>query len=298
MSIPEDLRYTPHLGLALGGGGALGAAHVGVIQVLHERGLMPSIITGTSAGAIAGGATAIGIDPYDLEQRVLRWGWTTFGRWTPRPGLGILTADNLHARVRRITGGDPLIEDLPVRFGAVATDVTTRAAVVLDHGSLSTAVSASIAVPGVFRPVEIEGRHLVDGGLVQNLPIEAAIGLGADHVIAVRVSPEWELPGFETTFSVHEFEIRNDVTVIEPHLEHRSQWQVRDLASTVQLGREAAEREFGEYPILNPRPEPAPRDSGPLPGDPDAPTASDAPQPEGEETRHGPWGLGPFLHRR
>lgn len=293
MDTVDDLRFSPRLGLALGGGGALGAAHIGVLQVLHERAITPSIIVGTSAGAIAGGATALGIDPYDLERRILKWGWTTFGTWTPKPGLGLLTADALHERVRNITGGDIKIEDLPTRFAAVGTDVDTRRAVVVDHGSLSDAVAASIAVPGVFRPVEIEGKHLLDGGLVQNLPIEAALGLGAEHVIAVRVAPEWELPGFETTFDVHEYEIRADVTVISPKLAHRSQWQVKDLEAMVRIGREAAEWEFQDYPIVNQRPAPPMKDA--LVADAEEVTP---PQLADAEMPDEPQGFGSFLRRR
>ncbi|WP_084077097.1 patatin-like phospholipase family protein [Demequina sp. NBRC 110057] len=298
MAETDDLRYMPRLGLALGGGGALGAAHVGVLQVLHERGIVPSIITGTSAGSIAGGAYALGIDPYDLADRVLHWSWTTFGRWTPRPGLGVLTADALIEGLEKVTGGDPQIEDLPTRFAAVATDVNTRAAVVLDHGSLSLAVAASIAVPGVFRPVQHQGRHLLDGGLVQNLPLEACFGLGAEHVIGVRIQPEWDFRGFESSVSVHEWEIRSDVTVIEPRLVGHTAWDVRDLSTLVQLGREAAEAEFEDYPIINEPPaHPTAEDHhiGRIIA-PEPPPAAPGTEAEGEPQR--PHGIAGFLHRR
>ncbi|WP_062071715.1 patatin-like phospholipase family protein [Demequina sediminicola] len=258
MANDDDLRYVPHLGLALGGGGALGAAHVGVMQVLHERGIIPEVITGTSAGSIAGGATALGLNPYALEDRIYEWGWQSFGTWTPKPGFGLMTHDGLARGVINVAGTDPNIEDLPIRFGAVATDIEAREAVVIDHGSLTEAVAASIAVPGVFRPVHIEGRSLLDGGLVQNLPIEACFGLGADHVIAVRLAAEWDLRGFGNGFEVHEWEIRSDVTVITPRVGKHSQWVIKGLPDLVQAGREAAEAEFRDYPVINPRP-PRPR---------------------------------------
>ncbi|MFV0285944.1 MAG: patatin-like phospholipase family protein [Demequina sp.] len=297
MAATDDLRYMPRLGLALGGGGALGAAHVGVLQVLHERGIVPSIITGTSAGSIAGGAYALGIDPYDLADRVVHWSWSTFGRWTPRPGLGILTADALLDGLAEVTGGDPQIEDLPTRFAAVATDVNTREAVVLDHGSLSLAVAASIAVPGVFRPVPHQGRHLLDGGLVQNLPLEACFGLGAEHVIGVRLQPEWDFPGFESTVRVHEWEIRADVTVIAPRLVGHTAWEVKDLAALVQLGREAAEEEFDDYPVINARPPHPTADDHHIGRliDPQPPAAAEA--TEGADEPERPHGIAGFLHR-
>lgn len=291
----DDLRYVPRLGIALGGGGALGAAHVGVLQVLYERGIVPSIITGTSAGAIAGSASALGVDPYDLEERVVTWSWSTFGRWTPRPGLGLLTADALLDGVRRVTGGDPQIEDLPTRFAAVATDVNTREAVVMDHGSLSRAVAASIAVPGVFRPVPHLGRHLLDGGLVQNLPLEACFGLGATHVIGVRLQPEWDFRGFTSSVHVHEWEIRHDVTMITPRLAGHAPWDVADLGTLVALGREAAEAELADYPVIATRPDhPSALDHGIgriTASPPTGPPRADAGTPGRQR------GIAGFLHR-
>lgn len=255
MDSPDDLRHLSRVGLALGGGGVLGAAHVGVLQVMRERGIAPSVVAGTSAGSIMGAAYAIGLDPYDLEAGTYRAGWGTFGTFTPKPGLGLLTADALRETVRNVAG-DALIEDLPMRYAAVATDIETRAAVVLDHGPLADAIAASIAVPGIFRPVRVEGRMLIDGGVVQNLPIETAFSLGADHVIAVRLAPEWDGLGVEpTALQVHEWAIRSDVTLVQPVLERRSQWVPRDLPGLVQLGREAAERALSEYPVISPPPE-------------------------------------------
>ncbi|WP_159448728.1 patatin-like phospholipase family protein [Demequina sp. NBRC 110053] len=277
----DDLRGSDALGLALGGGGALGAAHVGVLQVLHERALVPTVIAGTSAGSIMGAAYAIGIDPYDLEERTVRAGWGTFGSFSARPGLGLLTADALRETVHRVAG-DAAIEDLPVRFAAVATDIETRQAVVLDRGPLADAIAASIAVPGIFRPVRVGGRTLIDGGVVQNLPIETAFGLGADRVIAVRLAPEWDGMGVEpTALHVHEWVIRPDVTLIRPILERRSQWRPRDLPGMIELGRQAAERALADYPVVSERPE----------------RAEPVMPPEDEEMPEQPRGIARFLHR-
>jgi NTE family protein len=262
-----DLRYEPNLGLALGGGGALGAAHAGVLEVLHERGIRPSIVVGTSAGSIAGGAFASGSDPYEFSRLVCAASWGDFGTFSMTPGLGLLDTEGLRRTVESI-GHDSLIEDLPVRFAAVATDVTSEETVLIDHGSLVEAIGASIAVPGLFRPKELHGRTFVDGGVLQNLPLEAAFELGAQHVIGVRLAPEWDyLPKIRTAIQVHEYEIRDDVTMITPRLRHRSQWVVRDLPGLVELGREAAERALADYPVIHPRPAAA----TPLPEDPEAP---------------------------
>lgn len=275
-----DLRYEPNLALALGGGGALGAAHCGVLEVLHERGIRPSIVVGTSAGSIAGGAYANGRDVYELTELVVGASWGDFGTFSMSPGLGILDTEGLRETVERI-GHDSLIEDLPIRFAAVATDIETQQAVLIDNGSLVEAIGASIAVPGLFRPKDLHGRRYVDGGVVQNLPLEAAFELGATHVIGVRLAPEWDfLPKIRTSIQVHEFEIRDDVTLISPRLRHRSQWVVRDLPGLVELGREAAELALADYPIVNPRPELV------------------TPEPEAQDEPQRPRGVAAFFQRR
>ncbi len=252
MTDAGDLTQIPRLGLALGGGGALGAAHLGVLQVLRERGIAPTIVTGTSAGAVLGAAYAVGLDLYDLERRLVHASWSTFGTLTTKPGLGLLTADALRETVRAVAG-DTAIEDLQITFAAVATDAETRSPTVLRSGSLADALAASIAVPGLFRPVRVAGRMLIDGGVVQNLPIEPAFDLGAHHVIAVRLAPEWEILG-GSALDAHQWAIRADVTVIHPIVGTRSQWVPRDLPGLVQIGRTAAEAVLVDYPVLTPGP--------------------------------------------
>ncbi len=253
--IDDDLRKVALLGLALGGGGALGAAHVGVLQVLHERGIQPTIVAGTSVGSVMGGAYALGIDPYRLEVMVTQAQWGNFAWPGLNPGLGVLDQEGLRRTIEGI-GGDRPIEDLPIIFGAVATDLISRAPILLDRGSLADAMCASIAVPGLFRPTVRDGFVLVDGGLVENLPLEAAFEMGAAHVIGVRLAPEWDgLPQFHTGIRVHELEIRPDVTLIHPRFDRPSQWSLKDLPGLVVAGREAAERSLADYPVVNERPE-------------------------------------------
>lgn len=243
-----DLRTVPRLGLALGGGGVLGAAHVGVVQVLHEREIRPTVVAGTSAGAVIGAAYAVGVDPYELERMVLAADWDDFGTFSFTPGLGLLDTKAIKRHISDVAG-QRRIEDLPVRYGAVATDVAARDSVVIDHGSIADAVAASIAVPGLFRPVTKEGRILFDGGLTQNLPLEAAFDLGAEHVIGVRLAEEWDgLERFRTSGEVHALELESNVTMIRPRLGQRSQWRDEDVESLVRLGREAAEEVLADYP--------------------------------------------------
>lgn len=249
-----DLRYEPQLGLALGGGGALGAAHVGVLQELAKRGIHPSIVAGTSAGAVMGAAYAAGFDLDELEQIVVGSSWGDFGTFSFTPGLGILDTGGLRKTIDRLAGPHLMIEDLPIRFGAVATDMVTREVVLLDSGSVADAICASISVPGLFRPASIHGHLLVDGGVVQNLPLEATFAMGARHVIGVRLAPEWDaLPAVRTGTRVHEFEIRDDVTMIRPRIGAHSQWVAADLPALVRLGRAAAIEALEDYPELGVR---------------------------------------------
>jgi len=251
----DDLRYEPHLALALGGGGALGAAHVGVLQVLHERGITPAMVVGTSIGSVIGAAYAAEIDPYELEDLVLNATWGDFGTFSIAPSLGLLNTEGLRASIEAVVG-DKLIENLPIRFGAVASDLARGTSVLLDHGPLYPAVAASISVPGIFAPTNLDGHLLLDGGIYENLPLEAAFEMGAHHVIGVRLAPEWDgVPtGRYTSVKVHELEIRSDVTLVSPRLQHRSQWVAKDLPGLILSGREAAERALGDYPVVNPRP--------------------------------------------
>ncbi|WP_062212968.1 patatin-like phospholipase family protein [Demequina oxidasica] len=250
----DDLRYEPHLALALGGGGALGAAHVGVLQVLRERGITPSIVVGTSIGSVMGAAYAAEIDPYELEELVLNAEWGDFGTFSIAPSLGLLNTDGLRKSIENVVG-EELIENLPIRFGAIASDLAEGKSVLMDRGPLYPAVAASIAVPGIFAPTKLDGHLLLDGGIYENLPLEAAFEMGARHVIGVRLAPEWDaIPSQYTSVKVHELEIRTDVTLITPKLQHRSQWVKKDLPGLVLDGRQAAERALIEYAIVTPRP--------------------------------------------
>ncbi|NKQ58761.1 patatin [Amycolatopsis sp. K13G38] len=233
---------TPRVGLALGGGAALGAAHIGVLHALAERGIEPRIVTGTSAGALVGAAFAAGLPLDLLEERVRVAGWATFGKFTLTPRLALLDSSALSASVG-VLGPAPRIEHLPRRFGAVATDLRTRSAVVLTNGPLDLALRASIAVPGLFPPIAWNGRLLVDGALADNLPITPARDLGADLVIAVRLRPgrQWPGTGRVTAATVAAARDDGDTLIIEPDLRRYSPWSRTDVPRIIDAGRRAAD---------------------------------------------------------
>ncbi len=206
----------PKIGLVLAGGGAMGIAHVGVIKVLEEAGVPIDMIAGTSMGAIVGALYAMGYSAEELEQIVQSIDWDrlfvddtprqerTIRRKTDDVGflaeprlrlkdgqarlpLGAIKGQRLTLELRRLMQPAQGIRDfdrLPRRFRAVAADLETGEEVILGSGELALAVRASMSFPGVFPPVEIDGRVLVDGGIVNNIPVSVVRELGADIVIA------------------------------------------------------------------------------------------------------------------
>ena len=182
-------KRKPRIGLALGGGAARGWAHVGIIRALEERGIHPDIVCGTSAGALVGAAYAAGeldrfeqwIRGMDLKQVVSLLDVHMSG--------GLLKGAKLMDYYRENFVDHP-IENLPIAFGAVATALHNGAEVWLRNGSAAEAIRASIALPGMFSPVWREEQLLVDGGLVNPVPVSLARAMGADIVLAVDLNSD------------------------------------------------------------------------------------------------------------
>lgn len=232
-SQPSDTPPSrPRVALVLSGGGARGFAHVGVLKALEAARVPVDWVVGTSMGAIVGGLYASGMTLQALEQELMAIDWTgLFERDAPRQTLsqrrkeedyelspvlqlgyrngefrlptGAVSTRSLEWLLRRYTLPTrhlPNFDALPTPFRAVATDMETGEAVVMDRGDLAAALRASMSVPGVFSPLEIDGRLLGDGGLVNNLPVDVARQLGADAVIAVNIGTP--LAGRDTLGSV------------------------------------------------------------------------------------------------
>jgi NTE family protein len=178
----------PTIGLALGGGAARGWAHIGVLRSLIAAGLEPDIVAGTSIGAVAGACYVTGkLDALEdfattLTRRRI-FGFLDFNF----TGSGLITGQRLSGRLQNHLKGFA-IEDLDRKFTAVATELGTGHEVWLNKGDLVTALKASFALPGIFRPVQINGRWLIDGALVNPIPVSVCRALGARIVIAVNLS--------------------------------------------------------------------------------------------------------------
>ena len=176
------------IGLALGSGSARGWAHIGVIRELEDMGIQPDVISGCSIGALVGGAYASGHFT-DLEKWVGALTWKEIVGFLDMSMMrgGVIRGEKLLDFARLYMQEKP-IEDLDIPFAAVATDLENGREVWLREGSLLEAVRASISLPGLFTPVKREGRWLVDGGLVDPVPVSLCRALGADVVIAVNLN--------------------------------------------------------------------------------------------------------------
>lgn len=212
-----DSAARPRIGLVLSGGGARGGAHLGVLKVLEELRIPVDVIVGTSAGSIIGAAYASGMSVQGIEAELRPLGTALLFHDVSRASLpmrskeddganfigpevgvgaqglslpkGAVAGVSLEAVLRRLTTRQhgEHFDHLPIPFRAIATDVTTAEMVVLEQGNLAKAVRASMALPAIVNPVEIDGRLLVDGGVSRNLPVDVARGLGAQVIVAVNI---------------------------------------------------------------------------------------------------------------
>jgi NTE family protein len=240
------------IGLALSGGSTYGAAHVGVLQVLEENGIHPDMIAGTSAGALVGAAYSAGVPLKELENLFRSMSWPTLLKLSIHHRLSIFDTQPMEEFLRKKIG-DIEFKDLKIPFSAIACDIITGKRVVLDKGPVAPAVCASAAIPGLFSPVEIGDQMLVDGGIVDDLPVEQVKAMGADYVIASDVSKR----GATNKKPENAFEILLSATYImqthaalpnedqcecyiRPQVSQYSYWGFKDAPQMLDAGREAA----------------------------------------------------------
>jgi NTE family protein len=180
------LAAKPRIGLALGGGAAKGFAHIGVIKMLEASGIHADAVSGTSAGSVVGALYASGMDAFQLQETAFSLDEGKIRDVRFFSG-GMVQGQKLQDYVNELVHQAP-IEKLRIPFAAVATELENGQRAVFIRGNTGQAVRASSSIPGVFEPVDIAGRHFVDGGVVSPVPVDAARQLGADIVIAVDIS--------------------------------------------------------------------------------------------------------------
>ncbi|MFW5850281.1 MAG: patatin-like phospholipase family protein [Spirochaetota bacterium] len=176
------------LGLALGGGAARGLAHLGVLKALDEAGLRADYVCGTSAGSIVAALYAGGYSWEEIAEVTRALDWGDFIQ-PVFPKLGLVRAERLERRLEDLLG-DRRIEDLGIPFRAVTVDLVSAGQYVIDSGPVARAVRASCSIPGIFEPVELDGRVLVDGGVLNDVPADVCLEMGADYVIAVDLNSD------------------------------------------------------------------------------------------------------------
>src|SRR3970040_2126715 len=177
----------PKFGIALGGGAARGWAHIGVLRALAKQGLRPDCIAGVSIGALVGAASATDqLDKLEAWVRALSR-LDVLKLLDARFRGGVIQGDRVMSAIKNVLS-DHAIEDLPVPYGAVATDIESGREIWLRKGSLMAAVRASCALPGLFAPSLLDDRWLIDGGLVNPVPVSLCYAMGADLVFAVNLN--------------------------------------------------------------------------------------------------------------
>ncbi|MFD1267862.1 patatin-like phospholipase family protein [Paenibacillus motobuensis] len=245
-------------GLVLGGGAVRGLAHIGVLKVFERNGIKIDRIAGTSMGGAIGGLYAAGVPAGAIEEKILN---------TPKYRLldmgirhrGLLAGNAVHQVINELLHqhskqGVP-IEQLPIEFKAIAVDLMCGQQVVLDHGDLGTALRATTAFPGVFAPLMEDGRMLVDGGVLNNLPVEEALEEGGEcFIIAVDVAREHEKKPPRNMVEVvyrsyglmaagrRHVSLKKADYVIRPEVGYYASFDYTKAAECIKAGEEAAER--------------------------------------------------------
>jgi len=180
------------VGLVLGSGAARGLAHIGVLEVLEKEGIPVDMIAGTSAGAAIGAPYAQGKDASQIKSLVLDLSWKRLSSLVDLalPKTGFIQGKKIKDLLELIIGGNIEFSDLRMPFACVATDIRTGEEIVIKHGSVLEGIRASISIPVIFTAVKWEGRYLVDGSLVNPVPVSVLREMGADFIIAVNVIPD------------------------------------------------------------------------------------------------------------
>lgn len=242
------------VGLSLSGGGALGAAHIGVLEALEHAGVDTCCVAGTSAGSLVGALYCAGISLSLVKEIALKLQWNQLGK-VVRPRTGFFDGSRLEHMLIRLVG-DRSFDQMIIPFACAAVDILRDEQVIFREGRVAPAVRASCAFPGVFTPVEWEGRLLVDGGLINNMPVSVLREMGAQYTIAVDLSAthyprkaptsllEMWFMSLSTLTRLTNAEAALADVVIRPDIGKFNGFDLSAIPTLIERGRKAAEAEL------------------------------------------------------
>lgn len=245
----------PKIGLALSGGAARGLAHIGVLKVLEEERIPVSCVAGTSVGSLVGALFADGMGWRKMADTARKLKWKNLASISLSP-LGLARTEKLEEVIDGLLGGKRF-EELSLPFAAVAVDIGTGEKVVFRTGSVAEAVRASASIPGIFEPLILNGRYLVDGGVLDNLPGDVAREMGADFVIACDLNTDRVGEGrpknlidilyrsFQIMLGNSRSDLLPDDVLIAPDLEGKNFHDLKPLDEYIALGEAAARAKIG-----------------------------------------------------
>ena len=245
------------IGLALGGGAALGAAHIGVLRAFDELGLKISCISGNSIGALAASLYAFGIDWEEQQELSKDMKWLEISNISISK-YGLLSNKKIGQKIINAIG-DEDFKNARIPLAIVASNLNTGEKIVLKEGNVAKAVMASTAIPGVFKPVEIDGKLLVDGGIVENVPVSLLADLGAELKIGVNLNGKRKYKKPENLFSVlinSYYTLIDNLSkvhtskadlVIEPDLSAYSLIDTSNTNKLIEIGYLEAKKALTEY---------------------------------------------------
>jgi len=235
----------PRVALALGGGGARGMAHIGVLKVFHESRIPVDVIAGTSVGAIVGALYAAGTPDDEIENMAENVGWSELSDFSGTARIRFLLGGSLLSSKKMekyiaSTIGEKRFYDLNIPFACVATDLITGERVIFRDGEVALAARASATIPGLFEPVEYRHRYLIDGGIVDNIPTDVARLLGGEFVIAVSVNGDFSQRDVSSIFRVMVQSLSIQGKLLDDELLKEADyvvWPQVGAVSSVDLGR-------------------------------------------------------------
>ncbi|NGP75218.1 patatin-like phospholipase family protein [Balneolaceae bacterium YR4-1] len=255
--IMNNSKGSDGIGLALGSGAALGAAHIGVLKALEEHNIKPSFITGTSIGALVGALYAFGKSVEEIEEIAIGLDWLDISD-IRLSKMGLLSNNEIGELLNEHLG-EVTFEEANIKLAVVATDIANGEKVILDKGRVSEAVEASTCIPVIFEPIEIDGRMLVDGGLLESVPVSVLKDFGAAKTIAVDVKAFRKYKRPDDIFDVlnnsleialiHLAHVRiEDVDLlIQPKLGDYSRMDTNHTREMIDLGYEAAVEALDDF---------------------------------------------------